>query len=39
MLVAVLGFWWLQLQSAPSAGLASGPVASATARAHDRDDD
>jgi cytochrome b len=39
LLVAVLGFWWLQWQSAPTGGLASGPVASATAKAHDRDDD
>ena len=29
MLAAVLGFWWLQWQSAPSgAGLADGPVGS-----------
>lgn len=39
MLVAVLGFWWLQWQSAPAGGLADQPVASAQAGGHDRDDD
>jgi len=40
MLVAVLGFWWLQWQSAPAAGgLAGQPVAAAKAADHDRDDD
>ena len=40
MLVAVIGFWWLQWQGAPPAG-ASGerPAAAAQARGHDRDDD
>ena len=37
MLVAVLGFWWLQWQTAPSGGLAGPPAASA--RDHERDDD
>jgi len=36
MLVAVVGFWMLQWQSAPAAGT---PAASATTRHHDRDDD
>jgi len=37
MLVAVLGFWWMQYQSAPAGnGLADLPVASANARPHDR---
>jgi cytochrome b len=35
MLVAVLGFWWLQWQSAPAGGLAAGTAASAQARDHD----
>jgi len=41
MLAAVLGFWWLQWQSAPSGGglLADGAVASAKAGDHDQDDD
>lgn len=39
MLVAVLGFWWLQWQTAPSGGLEGGAAASATAQDHDRDDD
>ena len=40
MLVAVLGFWWLQWQSAPAGGgLADRPTVSAKAVAHDRDDD
>ncbi len=37
MLVAVLGFWWLQWQTAPSGGLPGTPAASA--RDHERDDD
>lgn len=38
MLAVVLGFWWLQWQSAPSgAGLADRPVASATVGNPDRD--
>lgn len=38
MLVAVLGFWWMQWQSAPSgAGLADRPAASATVGKHARD--
>jgi cytochrome b len=37
MLVAVLGFWWLQWQSAPRGGLTGLPAASA--RGHDADDD
>jgi cytochrome b len=40
MLVAVLGFWWLQWQGAPSgAGLADQSVASAKAGKNGRDDD
>jgi hypothetical protein len=39
MLAAVLGFWWLQWQGAPSDALASGPAASATASNHDHDRD
>ncbi len=35
MLVAVLGFWWLQWQSAPPA---QGTTAAASAKAHDDDD-
>lgn len=41
MLVAVLGFWWLQWQSAPgAAGLSDRPAATATAKhkSKDRDD-
>lgn len=37
MLVAVLGFWWLQWQTAPAGGLAGTPAASASD--HDRDGD
>jgi cytochrome b len=38
MLAVVLGFWWLQWQSAPSgAGVADRPVASATVGIPDRD--
>ena len=37
MLVAVLGFWWLQWESAPSASLAAGAAASAQGRDHDDD--
>lgn len=40
MLAAVLGFWWMQWQSAPSStGLSGGPAASAKAGGHDRDKD
>ena len=39
MLVAVLGFWWLQWQSAPAGGFIDQPAASAQAGGHDRDDD
>lgn len=40
VLVAVLGFWWLQWQSAPpGAGLADGPAAVATHKDHDGDHD
>ena len=40
MLVAVLGFWWLQWQSAPAGGgLAGQPVAAAKGGDHDRDSD
>jgi cytochrome b len=39
MLAAVLGFWWLQWQAAPSDGFAAGPAVSATARDHDHDTD
>jgi hypothetical protein len=45
MLVAVLGFWWLQWQAAPAAGdapqLAAGQHAQVAGKAgrHDRDDD
>ncbi|HJU71276.1 MAG TPA: cytochrome b/b6 domain-containing protein [Paucimonas sp.] len=40
MLVAVLGFWWLQWQSAPSDGnVTSRPGISTQAYAHDQDDD
>ena len=40
MLVAVLGFWWLQWQSAPRAvGPGDRPAAAAKAQAHDRDQD
>lgn len=40
MLVAVLGFWWLQWQGAPSsAGPDAGAVVSARAGDHDRDND
>lgn len=40
MLSAVLGFWWLQWQGAPSgAGLAGNPVAAATAALTDREND
>jgi cytochrome b len=39
VLAGVLGFWWLQWQSAPADGLAAGPEASALARDHDDDDD
>jgi cytochrome b len=38
MLVAVLGFWWLQWQDAPAGGgLAGGTAASAQVREHDDD--
>ena len=37
MLVAVLGFWWLQWQGAPASGIGNRPAASALA--HDRDED
>ncbi len=36
MLVAVLGFWWLQWQTAPTGGLAGTPAASASDRDRDR---
>lgn len=40
MIVAVLGFWWLQWQSAPPAGgLTERPAAAATAKGQERDDD
>lgn len=40
MLVAVLGFWWLQWQGAPAGGdLADRPAAEASHRDHDDDDD
>lgn len=40
MLVAVLGFWWLQWQTAPSGGgLADRPVAAAKVKHHDRHGD
>jgi len=39
MLVAVLGFWWLQWQGAPSASLADRPAAAAKAAGQDGDDD
>lgn len=39
MLVAVLGFWWLQWQTAPSGGLEGRAAASTKAPDHDRDDD
>ena len=40
MLVAVLGFWWLQWQAAPfRGGLADAPVASARVKDHARDED
>jgi len=39
LLEAVLGFWWLQWQGAPSGGLMSEQAASAQAKDHDRDDD
>lgn len=39
MLAAVLGFWWLQWQGAPSAGLTDRPAAAAKAAGHDGDDD
>nr|WP_316640070.1 cytochrome b/b6 domain-containing protein [uncultured Roseateles sp.] len=38
MLVAVLGFWWLQWQGAPAGGLADRPSASARS-GHDEDHD
>ncbi|OOG39914.1 cytochrome b/b6 domain-containing protein [Polaromonas sp. A23] len=38
MLVAVLGFWWLQWQGAPSTSLTDRPAAAAKA-GHDGDDD
>lgn len=38
MLVAVLGFWWLQWQGAPAGGLADRPAASAGS-GHDKDHD
>lgn len=38
MLAAVLGFWWLQWQGAPSAGLTDRPAAASKA-GHDGDDD
>ncbi len=38
MLVAVLGFWWMQWQSAPSAGAADRPAASAKHHGAERDD-
>ena len=34
MLVAVLGFWWLQWQQAPAGGLAQASGAAGTARHH-----
>jgi cytochrome b len=37
MLVAVMGFWWLQWHAAPSAGAAD--VAATAPKDHDRDDD
>ena len=37
MLAAVLGFWWLQWQSAPAAGPVDRPATSVTAPSHDRD--
>ncbi len=39
MLVAVLGFWWLQWQGAPSGGASSGPAASGKPAAGHHDDD
>ena len=39
MLMAVLGFWWLQWQSAPPAGGLADTVASAKVKNHDRDHD
>ncbi|MCQ9371977.1 hypothetical protein NQ024_12180, partial [Corynebacterium sp. 35RC1] len=38
MLVAVLGFWWMQWQSAPPAGVTDRPAASAKHHDADRDD-
>lgn len=39
MLVAVLGFWWLQWQGAPSGGASSAPAASGKPAAGHHDDD
>lgn len=39
MLVAVLGFWWLQWQGAPPGGVSGGPAASAKPAAGHHDDD
>ena len=40
MLVAVLGFWWLQWHNAPAGGVLAGvPAAAAKAGGQDRDDD
>lgn len=39
MLAAVLGFWWLQWQTAPAAGGMAGQAAASTAKHTERDDD
>lgn len=41
ILIAVLGFWWLQWQSAPSSGASGAALTSEKAKygSHDRDDD
>lgn len=39
ILAAVLGFWWLQWQGAPTGNLADQPAASAQAGQHGRDND